>query len=1000
MLLLVMALVAAASMIAFGFVATARSNRVAGEHLLRAELARSAARMGARHAVEVAMGELANTYSTGEWSLKHLGHLDRDNAANNSPYPTTLDESDNLAPYNDTDDNVRAESALYNLHHYWYGDQGAGQAYRSGGGNWPWGDLPDRNCSFLNPCIPRWIEPGYYNTDGFAKPVRFTTVPVAAPERNQPMYFDQRWHPVANRSAARFRLRYAVAAVDLGGHLQWGRQLPFDAANDYTNATATPHEWDEASNRAYLRSFVAMLSRGGIEEYDWEGRTKRTDAQTYFLGRGTPNGAGDGKANNLLTGFAAGPQVLPYSNLDLWIDPAYAAFQTNVNVIATARGGAMSWWQAGQVTTADANMGWLGEWTMSPFGRTSAYAAAPTQYWHSKVDTPWRINLLTAPAATIKYMLYGYMPQVIFRLPVSSIKEYAWAGFVAGANWWDPLQPKWNAAGVDVPGSPFNPLRASGLNSPGPDLQDDLFSPPKLFGAKPFAGFTNPNFSLTLSAGNKDTYYATAYPGPPDDWEDYAETELDASKTARTGSDPTAVIHKLMLGTRVNAWHLPDSPPQWTVATVYAIGAVVKNGSNYYTCTNSGTSAALPATGPSGTSTGIADGTCTWSYLDSSLDWKPPESPTDLPELTRPSILCPGISWFGNPNNLSEPDWTMKKYYSALPGDPMRGSMAMFSHDLNWNGTQSVIGGLKTQTNFDSNRGFFHRDSYWLDILNATAEAITLAKALHQDATCVGAVSIPTYISTSSPAGTAPVKPTHIRDVDRLMLSVLGEWFPGDATKPGSSTTVKPAHILTMIGSGAESKAKSPRYIFDWLASANICGVKAFLADPAGPALAADAAARKAANMERVLNDWRMSFFGANPTYSDFVGIDFDGDGYAVASFYNTKHPTLKSTHSPARDIPASLATDGVGAAPDLHFSLTGYFVFDRVRYVRALVRGQVWDELRRQAVDEANLETVFTIDPDGNYNATTKAGLEDSCTLYQRWITNHYAGESQRSAE
>ncbi len=934
MLLLVLALVAAASMIAFGFVAAARANRVAGEHLLSAELARSAARMGARHAVEVALGELSKSYSTGEWSLMHLGHLDRDLVANNNPYPTTLDEAGDLATYNDSDDNVRAESALYRLQHSWFGDQGAGQAYRPDGGSWPWGDLPDRNCSLLNPCMPRWIEPGYYNRDGFAKPVRFTTVPTSTPERNSPMYFDQRWRPVASRTLARYRLRYAVAAVDLGGHLLWGRQLPFDAGNAYSDASATPHEWDEQLNRKYLTSFVAMICRRGVEEYSSSSRDlPRPGVETMFLGRGSTVGIGNNPKHQL-TGFGAGPQVLPYSTLGTWIDPAYINIQTDKRLIADARGGPMSWWQAAETTRADAAMGWLGEWALSPFGRANAYDPSPAQYWESKVETPWRVNLLTAPASTIKSMLYGYMPQALFRQPVTKKQIFEWKDWKKGTNWWEEDEPEWEgtAASTDT----YSPPIASSLNFPGPDIQDDAFTVPGP--AKPFAGFTAVNYSSLpkITDPNYPLVYALAYPGPAEDWEDYAATEMDASKTAHTGADKTAEIHKLMLGTQVNVWHLPDS----------------------------------------------------------SKDWVPPPAAADL---DRRSILCPNITWWGNP------DGTGNKHYSAMPGEPMRGSMAMIAHSLDWGDDQSIIKSFRTKLEIDTDRGFFHRDSYWLDVLNATAEAIALTKALHQDATCVGPASIPTYVSTLSPAGTAPAKPTHIREVDRLMLAVLGEWFPGDATKPGSSTTTKPGHILAVLGNGAESKAKSPRFIFDWRSSANIRGVKEFLstAAPNGPALTADKAARKAANMERVLNDWRMSFFGANPTYSDFKALDFDYDSYACCSCYSgtSAHPTL--TLSNGQTIPAGAATNGVANSnPPKHFSLTGYFVFDRVRYVRALVRGQVWDELRRQAVEEANLETVFAIDPDGNYNSTTKTGLDDSVTLYQRWLTNHYAGETVRTSE
>lgn len=50
----------------------------------------------------------------------------------------------------------------------------------------------------------------------------------------------------------------------------------------------------------------------------------------------------------------------------------------------------------------------------------------------------------------------------------------------------------------------------------------------------------------------------------------------------------------------------------WTINTVYAVGAVVANGGNWYICTQAGTSAG--AGGPSGTGTSIVDNTVRWDY--------------------------------------------------------------------------------------------------------------------------------------------------------------------------------------------------------------------------------------------------------------------------------------------------------------------------------------------------------------------------------------------------
>jgi len=63
-----------------------------------------------------------------------------------------------------------------------------------------------------------------------------------------------------------------------------------------------------------------------------------------------------------------------------------------------------------------------------------------------------------------------------------------------------------------------------------------------------------------------------------------------------------------------------DSYPgaaNWAASTSYAVGAQVTNGSNVYTCTTAGTSAS--SGGPTGTGTGISDGTCVWSFFSQTL---------------------------------------------------------------------------------------------------------------------------------------------------------------------------------------------------------------------------------------------------------------------------------------------------------------------------------------------------------------------------------------------
>lgn len=51
----------------------------------------------------------------------------------------------------------------------------------------------------------------------------------------------------------------------------------------------------------------------------------------------------------------------------------------------------------------------------------------------------------------------------------------------------------------------------------------------------------------------------------------------------------------------------------WTASTAYALDDHVNNGGNVYVCTTAGTSAG--SGGPTGTGSGITDGTAVWSYV-------------------------------------------------------------------------------------------------------------------------------------------------------------------------------------------------------------------------------------------------------------------------------------------------------------------------------------------------------------------------------------------------
>jgi hypothetical protein len=72
------------------------------------------------------------------------------------------------------------------------------------------------------------------------------------------------------------------------------------------------------------------------------------------------------------------------------------------------------------------------------------------------------------------------------------------------------------------------------------------------------------------------------------------------------------------------SWVPADTAPifaPWTPLTSFALGVGVTNGANSYVCTQAGTSAV--SGGPTGTGSGIVDGTCQWSFFSAATPLPP-----------------------------------------------------------------------------------------------------------------------------------------------------------------------------------------------------------------------------------------------------------------------------------------------------------------------------------------------------------------------------------------
>ena len=882
-----MALVAIAGVVAYGFAFSMRQAGTAAKGLVVAELSDAAARMGARHAYEVVLSELAAD-PTGVTSpvgrhLTDFADHDTWNPAWINPNPPGDYANSN---YEFDGDDVGSEAKMFYLQHAWYGGQGKGQAYRSEGGAWP---NDGRQTSMMSYGMGRYIEPGYYNANGTTGPVRFSTVPGAAPGFNRPVYYDAAFRPVTSRSLARYRLRYAVNAMDLGGHLIYGRQQAFDAVT-------APTEWDAALARTYLPSFYNLLSGQGLNDIGYN--PTRPQLQTMFLGLGTSAAKGGDDYYRrfmpgfFLSGFTAAGVPRNFDSIPGIISPPAPV---GGEICAGGTGGPGSWTQANaQLDSVGMSGGWATRWVYSPFGRATEYTSTPSRYFQGRTDCPWRINLLSAPAVSVRTMLYAFLPPELTKPVATEEYRYHWVGFT-NPPWPGLSSPQWDPNPYIH--NVFNPRQPAGAFGPGLHLQADRFSPPYLSGVKPFAGFASADYTVPVTA----TTFATCYPGPPGEWEDYAAFPGTISRD----TDDRDLLRTGMLGGDINLYDTHGSY---------------------------------------------------WSNEFGSLSGR-----LEFP------IAVPRQPFYSNNSKVSG---------TGKPREPVRGHGGALFFTYQWGGSQENINGDRITYSLDTEQGFFHRDSYWLDIAVATAGTVVLAKSLYFDTASCGTTAV------GQACTTMPAKPTHIRDIDRLFLTMLGEYTAADTTPPGSSDTPKPGWMAVRESPNEDWYIGGSRVsIVDNTASANIRGVLKLMEAKGLPN-----AKKRAANMERVLNDWRMSFFGANPTYTDFAPLDFDGDGKAIASCYTG------TVDVDGRTMPGKPASGGIGPPPDTYWSLSGYFVLERGRFWRVLTRGEVFDEVLRKPISESNLEAVFAIDPDGDWTGTT-GSLGDSSTLYQRYLTNNYRG-------
>jgi hypothetical protein len=284
----------------------------------------------------------------------------------------------------------------------------------------------------------------------------------------------------------------------------------------------------------------------------------------------------------------------------------------------------------------------------------------------------------------------------------------------------------------------------------------------------------------------------------------------------------------------------------------------------------------------------------------------------------------------------------------------------------------------------DPTHPYKYTNSYWWTLTVAMTNAIAFMRAQW--------VQYPTsHSDVNDPAnmfqGTVrnPAAFVTLHDLDRQFLAELGE----DIDHPGNGT-ILPGTQCVWTATGWSFQPLTVKNTIrtlvtnDLLKESNV------------------SSAERAKIMELMLNDMRMSFLGSSPGYSDaaaneFRPLDFDGDGHVECSCYpiNPNATALELKYNTAHWLPA---VNGQGPKPDdsqnsHYFSLTGCFFTGKSHYFRIMTRGELWDNVLGKALDNATLESVLSVDPEGNGLSDSHSHIEDSQLLFERWHYNRYRG-------
>jgi hypothetical protein len=882
---------------------------------------------------------------------------------------------------------------------------------------WNWSDYYYEWCAVTNMSgRARYYEPNYYNVTQNPAPKQpvvptgFFDPNAAAPERDLGMFYDDQFRrleksdPAEARRLARYRLRYAVDVDDLSGHLLINPMADMKLPDDYR----TPPNWMARAGDALASMMTAQT--GGLNQNDpWAG----AHCEHTFLGRGwCGNNDIDDKGFPLTFPLMyrnadGGNDNLQWESFTAWWGwrrLAYYLYQNQftqgkkdggeslyINGAGDDRcythalmGPQMSWWNYHYATTEDRRDMYWDNWggtlnpnttllASTPFGRAlrqptgypQSYHPQKRKWYEGRVNTPFYVNILTAPPWVVNAMLVSYLP------PKYKIYKYTWISFVwykgrtvDGWDDWDWDHP------VGMPIDGFNPKNNS--SQYGRDLLVDTTTPAFAEFPAPYRdATTNPPIQSAGDGVIKPDYYVDD-PRLP-------HQELDAQRQPMTdgNGNPIMVDQYQQIYPGI-AWN--GDPDKLGEGTDDAGAAMNSDDLGYGLCTHT-------------------------RQPFVRLDPSPPMGEVD---------------WDGNWQNETDQGWQNGDPTVSPPDSPPSGNVAQTDGPWRLNARN------RWYKSPDPKRLKF-QDSYWWDIYCAMAMGISVFRAQwHQyDGGYMEWYQQRYNPEDLFPPGERdPSRYRTIRDLDRQFLSELGESLDSPGTAwPADLDAQNKIHAYCLHGNPPNwTPWLIPPIWVHWIPNNNI---KSALdqdllksGNPDGTKKDANGnplpvsgmtSADRAKVSELVLNDIRMAFFGSSPEYSDgidpvtgapdpaqeFRPLDFDGDGEVYCSAYqdpnaptpaNQDNTAPRTTPLPHRHVEAN----GRGPKPDpsMYFAPTGCFFTGKSHYYRVVTRGELWDNLYKSILNEASLESVLCVDPEGT-------NVKDTHTIFQRWDFDKYLGQT-----